>query len=236
MTADNDSEELEALFDSIAAGGGQEPAGGAASGGSAPGDVYTRLGQLTRQLYDAMCQLGYGDALERVARREIPDARERLAYIAEMSEQAAVRTLNAVEKIQPIQGALESASQRLDSRWDKLYENRLSVEEFKRLSADTRDFMEEFSTRTRKTNALLLEIVVAQGFQDLTGQVIKKIFALARMMEQELLQLLVDAIPPEKKATLGADFLNGPVINPAGRDDVAINQAQVDELLESLGF
>lgn len=233
MTADNDSEELEALFDSIAAGGGgQAPA----SGGEAAGDVYTRLGQLTRQLYDAMCRLGYGDALERVARREIPDARERLAYIAEMSEQAAVRTLNAVEKIQPIQGALESASQRLDSRWEKLYENRLSVEEFKRLSADTRDFMEEFSTRTRKTNALLLEIVVAQGFQDLTGQVIKKIFALARMMEQELLQLLVDAIPPEKKATLGADFLNGPVINPAGRDDVAINQAQVDELLESLGF
>lgn len=236
MTADNDSEELEALFDSIAAGGGQEPAGGAASGGSATGDVYTRLGQLTRQLYDAMCQLGYGDALERVARREIPDARERLAYIAEMSEQAAVRTLNAVEKIQPIQGALESASQRLGSRWDKLYEKRLSVEEFKRLSADTRDFMEEFSARTRKTNTLLLEIVVAQGFQDLTGQVIKKIFALARMMEQELLQLLVDAIPPEKKATLGADFLNGPVINPAGRDDVAVNQAQVDELLESLGF
>lgn len=236
MTADNDSEELEALFDSIAAGAGQEPAGGAASSGNATGDVYTRLGQLTRQLYDAMCQLGYGDALERVARREIPDARERLAYIAEMSEQAAVRTLNAVEKIQPIQGALESASQRLDSRWDKLYENRLSIEEFKRLSADTRDFMEEFSTRTRKTNALLLEIVVAQGFQDLTGQVIKKIFALARMMEQELLQLLVDAIPPEKMATLGADFLNGPVINPAGRDDVAINQAQVDELLESLGF
>jgi len=233
MTADNDSEELEALFDSIAAVGGQGPAGGTAS---ATGDVYTRLGQLTRQLYDAMCQLGYGDALEKVALREIPDTRERLAYIAEMFEQAAVRTLNAVEKIQPIQGALESASQRLGSRWDKLYENRLSVEEFKRLSADTRDFMEEFSARTRKTNTLLLEIVVAQGFQDLTGQVIKKIFVLARMMEQELLQLLVDAIPPEKKATLGADFLNGPVINPAGRDDVVVNQAQVDKLLESLGF
>jgi chemotaxis protein CheZ len=141
-----------------------------------------------------------------------------------------------VEKIQPIQDALESTSQRLDSRWDSLYENRLSVDEFKRLSADTRDFMEEFSARTRKTNALLLEIMLAQGFQDLTGQVIKKIFELARMMEQELLQLLVDAIPPEKRAALGADFLNGPVINPAGRDDVAANQAQVDELLESLGF
>ncbi len=232
MTADNDSEELEMLFDNIAASaGGAKKAPPAASG-----DIYTRLGQLTRQLYDAMCQLGYDDALEKLARRQIPDTRERLAYIAAMSEQAAVRTLNAVEKIQPIQNALESESQKLGQRWEMLYENRLNTGEFKQLSADTRDFMKEFSARTRKTSAQLLEIMMAQGFQDLTGQVIKKIFVLARMMELELLQLLVDAVPPEKRATLDADFLNGPVINPAGRSDVAVSQAQVDELLGSLGF
>jgi len=246
MTIGNDSYELEALFDSIVAGstgasalpvGAGAPATQAETGKEImPGDMYSRIGQLTRQLYDTLQQLGYSDTLEKVAQIDIPDARERLAYIAAMSEQAATRALNAVEKIQPIQDALESESKKLTRRWDMLYDNQLSIEEFKQLAGDTREFIQEIPTSTRETHTQLLEIMMAQDFQDLTGQVIKKTVAMAQKMEQEMLRLLVAAIPMEKKSNLEFDLLNGPVINPAGRDDVAASQAQVDELLENLGF
>jgi len=243
MTATNDSLELEALFDSIVAESaeGSAPTAAAAAlvemeGRGISGDMYSRIGNLTRQLYDTLHQLGYSDALEKVAQQDIPDARERLVYIATMSEQAATRTLNAVEKIQPIQVAMESQSQDLHSRWEMLFDNRLSVEEFKHLAVDTRSFCLGVPVQARKTNVQLLEIMMAQDFQDLTGQVIKKIVAMAQNMEQEMLQLLVAAMPAEKKAGIESELLNGPVINPAGRDDVVTSQAQVDDLLESLGF
>jgi len=246
MTANNDSIELEALFDSIvaeSAEGNVPPAHATVPATAAEmeedgisGDMYTRIGNLTRQLYDTLRQLGYSDALEKVAQKDIPDARERLAYIATLSEQAATRALNAVERIQPIQDALESQSRELHRRWEMLYDNRLSVEEFKQLAMETRSFCLGVPVQARKTNAQLLEIMMAQDFQDLTGQVIKKIVAMAQKMEQEMLQILVAAIPAEKRAGIESELLNGPVINPAGRDDVVTSQAQVDDLLESLGF
>ncbi len=238
MTAENDSAELEALFDSIVAESAPAPAAvpPLAEAAPAPADMYSRIGQLTRQLYDTLRQLGYDGALQKVAQKDIPDARERLAYIAEMSEQAATKTLNAVERIQPLQDALENEAKKLSQRWHQLYHNRLNVEEFKQLAGDTHQFVQEIPARTRKSNALLMEIMMAQDFQDLTGQVIKKVVAMAQKMEQEMLQLLVAALPAEKRAEIDAGLLDGPVINPTGRDDVATSQAQVDELLESLGF
>lgn len=237
MTAENDSEELEALFDSIAAEcSGQTVTAPAKIPEAAGGDMYSRIGQLTRQLYDTLQQLGYSEALEKVAQHDIPDARERLAYVATMSEQAATRTLNAVEKIQPIQDALENEAKKLAFRWELLYGNRLDVEEFKHLAGETYELLCDIPARAKRSNAQLLEIMMAQDFQDLTGQVIKKIVAMAQKMEQEMLELLLASIPEAKKSELEPDRLNGPVINPAGRDDVATSQAQVDELLESLGF
>jgi chemotaxis protein CheZ len=78
--------------------------------------------------------------------------------------------------------------------------------------------------------------MMAQDFQDLTGQVIKRIIAITKEMEQQLLMLLVDHAPAVAKADLSVSLLNGPVINPAGRSDVVTSQDQVDELLASLGF
>jgi chemotaxis protein CheZ len=81
-----------------------------------------------------------------------------------------------------------------------------------------------------------MEIMMAQDFQDLTGQVIKKIIEVTKTMEQQLVTLLLESAPPEVKAEFDTGLLNGPVINAAGRSDVVTNQDQVDDLLESLGF
>ena len=77
---------------------------------------------------------------------------------------------------------------------------------------------------------------MAQDFQDLTGQVIKKIVDVTQKMEKQLVDLLVESSPPLANHEVHAGLLNGPVINPSGRADVVTNQDQVDDLLESMGF
>ncbi len=230
-----DSPELEALFDSVA---GQMSASGHAKAADEPhaGDnVFQRIGHMTRQLHDTLRQLGFDRALEEAA-KAIPDARQRLAYVAQMTEQAASRVLNATDVARPIQDKLQAGAAGLTGRWDRLFGGDLSVDEFRTLAADTRNYLQAVPAQTAATNEQLMEIMMAQDFQDLTGQVIKKIVDLAQRMESELLLLLIEAMPEGMKAGTPEGLLNGPAMNAQGRTDVVNSQEQVDDLLESLGF
>ena len=236
----NDSEELEALFDSIAAATRDDPeeADGEdlGSGGASPDNVVSEIGQLTRRLHDAMRELGY-DRLMEDAAGAMPDARDRLAYVATMTEQAAQRALTAIETAKPIQDKLGSQASELTKGWDKVFSRELSTQDFKALAERTRSFLAEVPSQTDATNAQLTDIMMAQDFQDLTGQVIQKVTKMAQDIEQQLLRLLVANAPPERReAAESMGLLNGPVIRPNGRTDVVTDQKQVDELLESLGF
>lgn len=197
--------------------------------------VLQRLGSLTRQLHDSLRELGYDKVLERAA-SEFPETRDRLSYVAEMTEKAAERTLNATEIARPIQEALSAEAEGLDLRWRQLFDRQLSIEQFKTLVGDTRGFLSAVPARAATTNAELLEIMMAQEFQDLTGQVIKRIAAVTHNLEQQLLALLLESIPPEHRAEQDKGLINGPVILPEGRSDIVTSQGQVDDLLESLGF
>ncbi len=234
-----DSPELEALFESIAKQqASQQEASSVEVDGANPQAalaIYAQIGQMTRKLHDALRELGYDKSLEKVA-DAIPDAKDRLGYIATLTANAAERVLNATDIARPIQDELQSQSATLSGRWDQLFANQLSVEEFKLLAADTRRFLAQAPQQTAATNAQLLEIVMAQDFQDLTGQVIKKVMDMVKTLESELLTVLIEYLPAEKKVELGTDLLQGPVVNPDGRSDVVTNQQQVDDLLESLGF
>ncbi|AXK39665.1 protein phosphatase CheZ [Crenobacter cavernae] len=237
-----DSPELEALFNSIALQQ-QDTQHAAAPSSIAPQDaedmqnsMYSQIGHLARKLHDAMRELGYDKSLERVA-EAIPDAKDRLAYIATLTENAAERVLNATDIAKPLQDELEGRSKALAERWDHLHAGSLSVDEFKTLAEDTRQYLHYVPQQTQATGAQLLDIVMAQDFQDLTGQVIKKVTSMIKLLEGELLTFLIEHSPSDKRAELGStSLLNGPVVNPAGRTDVVTDQQQVDELLESLGF
>ena len=86
-----------------------------------------------------------------------------------------------------------------------------------------------------RTDAHLTDIMMAQDFHDLTGQVVAKVVSLALIVEDGLVALLRAAVEePARKADSG--ILNGPVVAPAGCADVAANQGEVDDLLASLGF
>ena len=232
-----DSDDLQALFDSVAEQSA-EPAVAAPDIGEVANSqeaVFKRIGQMTRKLHDSLRELGYDKALEDTA-RQIPDAQERLQYIARMTEQAASKVLNACDIAKPAQDDLGARVKMLGARWDKMFANQLSVDEFKALAADTRAFFAVAPTQIDAVNAQLNEIMLAQDFQDLTGQVIKKIIEMVQGIEGQLLQVLIEVMPEEKKAATPEGLMNGPVINAAGRGDVVTSQAQVDDLLESLGF
>lgn len=234
-----DSDELQALFDSVQAP--QQAAGVAATPtmSAAAVDpqeaVFNGLGLLARQLHDSLRGLGVDKLLEDSA-RQIPDTRQRLAYIAQMTEQAASRVLNATDIAKPVQDELIARSQALAHRWEAMFASRLSVDEFKALAADSRAYFAETPGKLKLTNDQLLEIIMAQDFQDLTGQVIKKVVEMVQGLETQLLSLLLAAMPEQRKVEAPEGLLNGPVVNGEGRIDVVNNQSQVDDLLESLGF
>ncbi|SPA55385.1 protein phosphatase CheZ [Cupriavidus taiwanensis] len=196
-----------------------------------------RIGNLTRMLRDNMRELGLDKEIERAA-QAIPDARDRLNYIAAMTEQAAERTLNAVELAQPIQSDIEQQAEALDKRWAAWFEQPVELADARSLVLDTRAFLSEVPGQARATNSHLLDIMMAQDFQDLTGQVIKKMMDMIRTLEQELLQVLIDNVPSERRVEVQAPstLMNGPQVNPEGKPDVVSDQAQVDDLLASLGF
>jgi chemotaxis protein CheZ len=234
-----DSPDLEALFDQVAA---EQSAAAPMASSHPPGtpearqeNVFHRVGQMTRLLHDTIRELGYDRMISETAQK-LPDARQRLSYISQMTEQAASRVLNATDIAKPIQDRVEQNSAALHARWEKLYAKQLSVEEFKALAGETRTFFNQTSLDSKVVNAQLMEIMMAQDFQDLTGQVIKKIVDMAATLETELLKVLIEVVPEDKRTPSTEGLLNGPVINAEGRSDVVTGQEQVDDLLESLGF
>jgi chemotaxis protein CheZ len=229
---DGDSNELQALFDSVSE---QSVSVALDAGDSSQDRVFNRLGQMARQLHDALRELGYDKMLENTA-KAIPDARQRLSYIAQMTEQAASRVLNATDIAKPLQDEMLVQTTDLAARWDKVYANELTVEEFKQLANATRDYFNTAQEKHRVTNEHLMEIVMAQDFQDLTGQVIMRVVDMAQQMEASLVGVLIEAIPAARKADAPEGLLNGPVMDAVGRNDVVSSQGQVDDLLESLGF
>ncbi len=242
-TVTQDPDDLEALFDSIVAANIAEndPVSASAenaspSGGDADAEkVINHIGQMARTLHDALRELGLNKEIEKAA-SSIPDARDRLNYVATLTQQAAERVLNATEAAQPVVEKIEVEAHRLSGQWQMLFEKKLDVEQFKNLVMQTHAFLYEVPKQTKVTNAYLMEIMMAQDFQDLTGQVIKKIITLTQDMERQLVALLLESAPDSVKAELNTGLLNGPVINPNGRSDVVTSQDQVDDLLGSLGF
>jgi len=236
--ASADSDDLQALFDSVAAETQSATSSESASAEEWPKQevVFNRIGHMARALHDTLGQLGYDKILEKTV-SALPDAKDRLAYVANLTEQAACRVLNATDIASPLVDEMENRSRSLGERWDKVFANQVGPGDFKQLAIETRGFLnEQLPQKTQATHAQLTEIMMAQDFQDLTGQVIKKIVALAQELESGLMGVLLEVLPETRRTNEVTNLMNGPVINAEGRSDVVVNQEQVDDLLDSLGF
>lgn len=191
---------------------------------------YTELGHLVRQLHGTLRELGCDEAMQSMV-GELPDTQDRLNYIAQLTEQAAQRVLGAVEKAMPLQERMETDALALAEEW----RSAKGDGEFQRVGEKMLAFLDGVPGNTRETSSQLTDILMAQDFQDLTGQVIAKIAHLTQNLEHQLVHILLLSKPAGAKG--GDDsLLNGPVVKKQGRADIVNNQGEVDDLLSSLGF
>jgi chemotaxis protein CheZ len=198
-------------------------------------EMLARVGQITRTLHDSLRELGFDKVLEK-ATHDIPDVRERLNYVARMTEQAAQRVLNATDAAIPMQERIDAGADEILNGWQAAFKAPFSEANYRDMATMTMQCLADMRNDTSATKQQLLDIMMAQDFQDLTGQVIRKVTDLAHGMEQQLVQLLIDYSPAEVRRETGSGLLNGPQINPANKSDVVADQGQVDDLLDSLGF
>jgi chemotaxis protein CheZ len=198
-------------------------------------EMLNRIGHVTRALHNSLAGLGFDKMLEQVA-SEIPDARDRLNYVARMTEQAAERVLNATDEATPLQTELATEAEKLKQRWNETLSKPSLKSQYNQVAEETVQFLDLTDKNTAATKALLMDIMMAQDFQDLTGQVIKKITTLAQDLEKQLVQVLVDFSPAAHKKEDDDSLMNGPQIDPHDKVDVVSSQEQVDDLLDSLGF
>jgi chemotaxis protein CheZ len=179
-------------------------------------EVYQQIGSITRLLHDTLRQLGVMPKLQ-LATDGLPDARSRLTYIATKTAQAAdhaaiadaTRAMAASIVADPVRAVA---------------------------SGQLMNFVQDVESRTASIDGHLTDIMMAQDFHDLTGQVVAKVVTLANDLEDSLVNLLLQVVPPEQREKVDPNVLHGPVVNPEGRADVVSNQGEVDDLLASLGF
>jgi chemotaxis protein CheZ len=152
-----------------------------------------------------------------------------------MTEQAADRVLNAAEEMQPWQESMQRDALALDTRWQDWFDHPVELDQARALVNDTRALLKDIPEKTQASQNNLMEIILAQDFQDLTGQVITKMLGVVTMIETELVQVLIDNAPQERREETRS-LLNGPEVRPNGKADIVANQDQVDDLLASLGF
>lgn len=203
-------------------------------------ELFDEVGRLTRQLHSSIINFQVDDRLVELANTEIPDAKERLNYVIDMTEQAANKTMDAVEECLPLAQTCAANVAAVKPGWDKLMTRELDLTQFKSLCHDTQDFIDQTQTDSQRLKELLNQILMAQDFQDLTGQMIRRVIDLVREVENNLVSMLTvfgDTVEPqnEKKEECKVKA-EGPIMNAELREDVVTGQDDVDDLLSSLGF
>ena len=191
-------------------------------------EVFQQLGSITRLLHDTMQQLGVMPKLQ-IATDGLPDARSRLSYIATKTAEAANKVLNTVDQAKNEHHQITAATRAMAAL--------IVADPVKAVaSGAVMNFVHEVEASTKRIDDHLTDIMMAQDFHDLTGQVVAKVVTLANDLEDSLVKLLIQVVPEGVREQVDTSVLNGPVVNPQGRTDVVSDQGEVDDLLASLGF
>lgn len=199
--------------------------------------LYQEVGKLTRELHDAISAFGMDDRITDITEHDIPDARQRLNYVITKTDDAANRTLTAVEESIPLCEEMEQRSQQLMSGWQKFTKREMTADDFREMSEGMDAYFSSQSDGFQKVKAHLSDVLMAQDFQDLTGQIIKRVINLVEEVEGNLVNLIkIAGLPEHVEHKKTAVELEGPVVPGVDSGDTVSGQDEVDDLLSSLGF
>jgi chemotaxis protein CheZ len=202
--------------------------------------LFNEVGRLTRQLHDAMASFSLDSKIAVMAEHDIPDAKERLHYVITMTEQAANQTLTVVEELLPISEQLANQSGQLSEKWGRFLGRELPFAEFKSMSEEISMHFDYSKNALDSLHTGLNDILMAQGFQDITGQIIRRVIDLVQDLETNMVKMISISSrkPLQNEPPAAHKDLPGPVVPGVDdRDgDVAGSQVDVDDLLSSLGF
>lgn len=204
-------------------------------------ELFQEVGKLTRQLHDNLNSFTAADNLSELTEKEIPDAKERLNFVIKMTDDAAHATLNAIDEILPVSDDLSERSEDLQQKWNRFTAREMPLDEFKTMAHEITDYLNASTTGANTIHSKLNEVVMAQGFQDLTGQVIRKVIKLVQEVEGSLVELIriSKSNPNQAKTKVDEDErakLEGPAVPGIEVDGAVNSQDEVDDLLSSLGF
>ncbi|NOH62045.1 protein phosphatase CheZ [Vibrio sp. RE88] len=199
------------------------------------------IGELTRDLHESIKQFSIDERMSEIANDEIPDARDRLQYVIDKTETAANKTMDAVDRCMPIADNLHEGLLQVRPQWNELMHGRIELAEFKALCHRIDGLLGEVEGDSSELRGQLTEILMAQDFQDLTGQIIRRVITLVNEVEKRLVEILTafgasqlqDATNNKNKSSIDPE---GPILNPHEREDAVSSQDEVDDLLSSLGF
>lgn len=217
--------------------------------------IFQSVGRLTRGLHNAIVNFNVDADLTKeppkIANSDIHDASNRLNYVIELTQKAAEKTMDVVDEAAPIAMNLGQEANSLRNEWARLKRREMGADEFRQLYDRMDGFLGQMVTGTEQLSKNLQDIVLEQGFQDLTGQVLKRVIGLINDVEKDLVSLVRIAGQVEEIAGLSDDpetlehdmeimhkrktEAEGPQINKE-RSDVVSGQDDVDDLLSSLGF
>jgi len=220
-------EDAQDLIDSLASDGDE--------------DLFVEIGKLTRNLHEALSNFRMDSRITSMAASEIPDAKERLNYVIEKTEEAANKTMDMVESCTDRSKTMSKDADELLTEWKKLYARELDPGEFRDLCKKIELHLAKNKEDADSLHSELTEVLMAQGYQDLTGQVIRQVIELVQDVEESMVNIIkmfgsMDSYETAKTVPLIKEGVEGPVIDVKKRDDVVKNQDDVDDLLSSLGF
>ncbi len=202
--------------------------------------LFKEVGRMTRELHESLKSFVVDSQLTNIATHEMPDATERLQYVIDQTEQAANTTLEAVESALPVADELRGEARALAEKWKQFNSSKMSLDDFRAMNSELGDFLDATQHNSEALHAKLTEILMAQGFQDLTGQIIRKVITMVSEVEIKLIELVriagTDGQSAEDIQEEKAKNAMGPVVPNVEHGDVVSGQDDVDDLLSSLGF
>jgi len=205
-------------------------------------NLFHELGKMTREIHDSIMNFRMDSRIADLAETDIPDAKDRLEYVITMTENAANAVLTVVEKGSPVAEKLSKQAKELNAQWQKFRRREMNASELKSMGNDVETFFAESDNMMTELLAGFNEVLMAQDFQDLTGQIIRRVINLVDEIESNLVELIKiqgeHFVPEEKKdKTNEAMKLDGPQVpGKETSNDVMKGQDDVDDLLASLGF